>query len=480
MLRGAVAATTPLSVDEAYYWQWTRPLELSYYDHPAMVAYWIWTGIHLIGENELGVRLLAVVGSCAVTALAWDAARLAFASRRVGALTAFWLNGAALFDISGTIMTPDSPLLLFWSLCLWALIRLVAEQRPRYLYVAGLALGLGAISKYTMVLLVPAVLAVFVLFPALRRWWRSPHPYLAALLGLISMTPLLLWNLENQGASFTKQLDHAFAADTPHRLANLGDFLASQVGLVTPLIFAFCLWGMGWALWAGWRRQRADWFLLGASSLPVFLFFLQHTLGGLVQAHWAGPAYLGGVMAAVGGWSTAGDRPQRAFRAAPFVGVAVTLLVFLQASTAILPIPVRVDPLKRLGGWRELAAAVDAERTASPGAFLFTEKHQPTGVVSFYLPDHPPVFLQGHIRPSYYTAADVAALKGKNGLFITRSNSNAARDIAKYFADVVFRRRVVLRWGGRPADSYDLYLATDYRGGAFVMGDGLDAARDDP
>jgi hypothetical protein len=156
------------------------------------------------------------------------------------------------------------------------------------------------------------------------------------------------------------------------------------------------------------------------------------------------------------------------------------LVVFFQAITALLPIPTKIDALKQLGGWRELASAVEAERTSHPGAFLFTEKHQPTGVLSFYLPDHPPVFLQGHIRPSYYTAAEVAALNGRDGLFVTRAKSEAWRGIEPYFERVTLLRNVVLHWGGRPADTYGLYLAEGYRGGAFVMGDGLDGIRDGP
>ena len=79
-LRAVVAATTDLSADEAYYWHWIHPLQLSYFDHPAMVAYWIWGGVHLAGETAFGVRLPAVLGGLVTSALVWDGARRAFAS----------------------------------------------------------------------------------------------------------------------------------------------------------------------------------------------------------------------------------------------------------------------------------------------------------------------------------------------------------------------------------------------------------------
>ncbi|MDR3436339.1 glycosyltransferase family 39 protein [Telmatospirillum sp.] len=480
-LRLLVADLAPLSSDEAYYWQWTRPLQLSYFDHPAMVALWIWPGIHLLGDTALGVRLAAVLGGLATSLVVWDATRLAFASRPAGAMAALWLNAVLLFGAAGVVITPDSPLLLCWATVLWALIRLIADGHPRFLYIAGLALGLGAVSKYTIALILPGICVTFLLFSALRPWWRRTHAWLAVLLALACTTPVVLWNSQNHWASFAKQLGHAFATEITDPMKNLLVFLSSQIGLVTPLIFLFGLWGMGWALLAGWRQRRPEWFLLGATSLPVLVFFALHTQSGVVQSHWSGPAYLGGIMAAVGGFMHV---PRRrfvwAFRAAPLLGAAMTLVVYVQAATALLPLPPGIDALKRLGGWDTLATAVEAERQAHPGSFLFSQKHEPTGPVSFHIPDHPPVFLEGHIRPSYYSAAEVLALKGRDGIFITRTKDDGARDLGPYFTRVTLLRQVVLMWGGQPADTYNLYLAENYRGGLFVIGAGFDGALDTP
>lgn len=481
-LRALTAASAGLSADEAYYWQWIHPLQLSYLDHPAMVAYWIWAGVQTAGETAFGVRLPAVLGGLLVSALVWDTARQAFESRRAAAWAVIWLNGSVLFSSAGVIITPDTPLLVFWSCALWALVRLIKTGQARYMLLTGLALGLGAISKYTIALLLPGAVLTFLLFPGLRPWWRRPITLGGVALALVCTLPLWLWNWQHDFASFRKQLNHAFVPqEAVHPLPNLGAFLGGQIGLVTPLIFGFCLWAMGWVLWRGWRDKRAEWFLLGAVSLPILLFFGQHSLGGLVQAHWGGPAYLGAVIAAAGAEpSLRSTWSRRLFIAAPILGAVLTLVVLFQAGTALLPLPIKADPLKRLGGWAHLAEVVAEERTAHPGSFLFTEKHEPTGPVSFYLPDHPPVFLQGRIRPSYYSAEDVAALKGHDGLFITQSKSDAAKDLTGYFSKMTLLRQVGLPWGKHSADRYDLYLAEGYKGGLFTQGEGWDGTRDRP
>ena len=436
-----------------------------------MVAYWIWASTRLLGDSELAVRLPAVLATMAVSALVWDSARLAFASRRVGALSAVWLNGTILFGAMGVVITPDAPLMLFWSAAVWAAIRLLRDQRPIWIYLLGVALGLGVLSKYTIVLILPGLVATSLLFPALRRWWARTHLYGAAILSLACTAPLIVWNLDNGFASFRKQAEHAQAAAMPQPWHNLGAYVSSQLGLMTPLIFLFCLWGMGWSLWMGWRQRRPDWFLLGATSLPVLLFFAQHSLGSVVQAHWAGPAYLGGLMAAVGAFAQSPRRRWlgRGFTAAPALGLGLCVLVYVQAATAALPLPIRLDALKRLGGWDELAAAVTPEMATRPGAFVFTMRHEVGGALSFYLPDHPTVFLvAGRLRPSYNSPDDIAALKGRDGLFVNRGPDDGAHLLLPYFAEIRPIRRVALHWGGREFQSYTIYECRSYGGGLFI------------
>src|SRR5271155_3108670 len=61
VLRLAAAAWTPLTFDEAYYWTWSKHLALGYYDHPPMVALVIRAGTMLMGDTELGVRLVSIL-----------------------------------------------------------------------------------------------------------------------------------------------------------------------------------------------------------------------------------------------------------------------------------------------------------------------------------------------------------------------------------------------------------------------------------
>src|SRR5687767_11687520 len=89
---------------------------------------------------------------------------------------------------------PDSPLLFFWALTMtlaWAAIE--GSDGRRWL-AAGAGLGMAMLSKYTAVMLVPAVFLFLVISKPHRRWLATPWPYLAGVTALIVFTPVIYWN----------------------------------------------------------------------------------------------------------------------------------------------------------------------------------------------------------------------------------------------------------------------------------------------
>jgi len=479
ILHAWVAATAPLSGDEAYYWLWSRRLQLSYFDHPGMSAWWIAAATEALGESTFAIRLPSVIGAALVTLLVFDTTRIAFDDPRAGLWAAGWLNVTILFGAAAIIATPDTPLLVFWALALWAMIRLVRLGQAVWLYLLGAALGLGFTGKYTMVLIAPGLLATFLLFRPTRAWLHRLHLPAAAGLGLALTLPVVVWNWQHDWVSFRKQMSHAFDAPVSDPVASVGTFVATQVGVVTPLILGFAVWGMGWALWAGWRRRRPDWFVLGACSAPVLAFFVHHAWGGIVQPHWAGPAYLGAISAAVGGWwslrrpvvaSRARRAAEIAFTAAPVVGIVLLALVYFQTATALLPIPARSDPIGRLGGWDDLARVVERGRRDHPDAFLFATKHEVSGLLAFHLADHPTVFLTGSAgmpRIPSYDRDDLAGLVGRTGIYVVRAGTKAVDDVARHFDKMTRLDGLDRQWGGRRIDHYEVWLAEGYRPGLF-------------
>ncbi|HZV54723.1 MAG TPA: glycosyltransferase family 39 protein, partial [Rhodocyclaceae bacterium] len=166
-----VAAFAGLTEDEAYYRLWALAPAMSYLDHPPMVGWMIAAGRSIAGDNPLGIRLLAVLGSLLGPFVLWRTAHILFGP--AVAKRAVWFALAMpLLAVGSVVITPDAPSVMFWGLTGWALAELYVSQRADWWLAVGLFAGLGLLSKYTN-LFVGAGLLLWLLIPANWRWFRS-------------------------------------------------------------------------------------------------------------------------------------------------------------------------------------------------------------------------------------------------------------------------------------------------------------------
>ena len=204
--RAYTAATLPLHPDEAYYWLWSRHLALSYFDHPPMIAYFIKLAT-LFSQAELWVRLsgLFVSGACSI--FVWLLAKDIFERKDIAAASVILLNVYPVAMAGSIIMSPDVPAFLFWTASLWAFWRIIKTNRAVWWYILGATFGAALLSKYTCVLLAPALLA-YLFFTEDRKWLATAHPYMAIFISLLMFSPVLIWNYSHQWVSFAFQLSH--------------------------------------------------------------------------------------------------------------------------------------------------------------------------------------------------------------------------------------------------------------------------------
>lgn len=353
--RLALAAGTDVYSDTVYYWQWARHLAWGYYDHPPMVAWLI---------AVLGVHGTALVCGAGTTAAVWGLARDVYGSRE-----AAW-RAAALWSVvpagvlAGVWTTPDSPLLLFWALALWAL------WRERWVW-AGLACGLALLSKY------PAVLLGLAFLLAAARARRLPRgAWLTGALAALCFLPVVLWNARHEWVGFLFQLHHGLGGRGGW--GSFGLYVAGQLAIGGPVLLPLAL------VYA--VRGPREHFLLRMAAVVPLLFFGYAAARTPGEANWPAAAY---VAACVG---VAGMRPvwQRAVAA---TGLAVVLGVGSHVLFPVVRVP-RDTVLWRTHGWgvlRELATpdklfpGMDAGKLAAiyaPGYQLASQVAYHTGGVT--------------------------------------------------------------------------------------------------
>ena len=244
LIRLVVAATAPLAPDETYYWVWSHALATGYLDHPPMVALWIRAGTILAGQTAFGVRLLGPLAAALASCMLFDAARLLFPGTRAGVAAVMLLNASLLLGVGTVIMTPDSPLLFFWTATLWAMARIAAGGPGVWWLAAGVFGGLALDSKYTALFLWIGVGLWVLLVPAGRPWLRRWQPWAACAIGFLLFAPVLAWNAAHGWAGFVRQGGRVEDWRPARAVGFLAELVGGQIGLATPLVWALCMAGL--------------------------------------------------------------------------------------------------------------------------------------------------------------------------------------------------------------------------------------------
>ncbi len=376
--RAWVAAGVPLSVDESYYVAWSKTPDFGYWTKPPMIAWAIGAARAVCGESPGCVRMVPVLLFPLSTLLMYAVARrLSFAPWQACA-AALAFASMPMSAFYGIAATTDGLLLLHWigaMLCL----RIALDGQTGAWLAVGLFAGLALLSKYSAGVF--AVSAALVLLHAQwRHWWRSPWPWLAAVVAGVVFAPNLWWNLTQGMPTFTHTAEiseHGGYSVNP--VAMLG-FLVSQFGVGGPVLFgAFLAWLMSQVarLYKRQDMEANDWFLLSL-ALPFLGVITLQALLSRANANWAAPAMVAASLAAMS-WLLP---RRRAWLVASFVvNLLIALLLYhfgaLVREPFGLPHQVRTDPFWATRNWpgihEQVRAALDRSPQPAAGVYIASD-----------------------------------------------------------------------------------------------------------
>ncbi|HWY93753.1 MAG TPA: glycosyltransferase family 39 protein [Steroidobacteraceae bacterium] len=378
-LRLVYLGSVELLPEEAYYWNYSRHLDIGYLDHPPMVAWLIKVGTAAFGQSQFGIRAGALCCGVITSVFVYRLTRNLF--DEATALAAVVLAQALpFFFLSGLLMTPDAPLTAAWAASLYYLERALVAGRSSAWWRVGFSLGIGALSKYSIGLLVPVTLGFTLWDRKSRRWWRRWEPYAAALLAFAIFFPVILWNAQHEWASFAFQTSRRLAEAPRFALHKL---VASALILITPTgVLAVAAALVGGGIWRGrmngnvadeagggdTARRRL---FIGLGVLVPLAVFALFSLRHEVKLDWTGAPWIAALPLMAAGM-VSGGAASRGFRAwirAAWGPTLVTVLLIYGAGLhyLVLGLPglgynehIELIPV----GWRDLSRQI-AETTAA-------------------------------------------------------------------------------------------------------------------
>ena len=179
--------------------------------------------------------------------------------------------GFLLFILGAYLRThylfqPNFLEIFFWSMIAWSLISFVQTRENRWLYIFGISVGLGMMSKYSVAVFVISILMGLLLTPQ-RKIFSNKHFYFAGLLALLIFLPNLLWQYHQH---FPVVFHMKELQRTQLQYVSPASFLIDQIIMNLPCIF---IWVAGlW--WISFSSSAKQYRFIGWSWLFVIVLLL--------------------------------------------------------------------------------------------------------------------------------------------------------------------------------------------------------------
>jgi 4-amino-4-deoxy-L-arabinose transferase-like glycosyltransferase len=393
------AAVADLRTDEAYYWTWSKENVLSFLDHPPMIAWFVRFGTAIFGDTNFGARFGGLFAMWIAQGLIADIVWRQTRDRFVVVLAILMPQAALEFGLFGSRVLPDAAMIPFALGMVWALVRLAESDDARWWLAAGAFGGLALLSKFTVVLLVPAIIA-FALVPQWRtRWLRSFYPWAALLIAAMIFSPVLYWNWLHDWAGFRFQFVRV-GADHGTSVRTVVDFLGLQAGLVGPILFPVALAGSIMLAWRGYRQRNPAFILLATCALAPFTFFLWRSLSLRVGDTWPMLIWPFAFAATAINLAQIRKSPQTNWLLRTAQGWAVAAVIagavlnagafYYYALSNVAGFGAK-DPVGKEAGYREVALAAKAAAEQSNATWIATVNYRVYAMLRWHLKDSIPV-----------------------------------------------------------------------------------------
>jgi hypothetical protein len=402
---------------------WVHSLEWGYFKHPPLPTWLIWLPAHLLGASAWTSYGVGAACTLAAMGLLW---RLLVRLRGRGYAGAALLAALCITYYNGRLYYYNHNVVLMLlstasaALCWQAF----AERQLRWWIGLGVALGLGALTKYQIAVTVASVLV----FAVHQRAWRdAAHRVgglLAALVALLMFVPHIEWLRVHDFGPIRYAVESSLGArvDGAKAIAESLHWLADQVlnralpALV--LLGATALMSRGRrpearalrSVQPGGHRDSARALLFAWGLVPLlFMPFVGVVFGAELQLQWGTPFLLFLVPAVMElfplrVWRRAD--PRAALTA--FVFIQVLLLVLSQLTSSRGPVALRDHH------WRTFDSALLAELVAGPARValggpirIVIGAGDEAGALALQLPEHPLVLIDGRLDRSPWVSKDL-------------------------------------------------------------------------
>ncbi len=291
-----MACSLELGNDEVYYQTYALHLQWNYFDHPPMVALLIrFTTFNLFFHQEFFIRLGSILCAAAGTWMIFIIGRR-IKNARTGWISAILYNTSFYTSvIAGTFILPDSPQVLFWSISVYLMIRILDEEssnkhRSVFYILLGICAGACIMSKVHGVFLWLGF-GGYIIFHR-RDLLKSYMLWISGAITLLIIYPIYKWNNENHFITYNYHQGRISFWGIKPDLDHLLQQVLGSVFYNNPVNFILYVITLVAIARGKIKKLPKEYPLFLWLSLPLILVLLWTSVFNETLPHWSGPAYL--------------------------------------------------------------------------------------------------------------------------------------------------------------------------------------------
>jgi 4-amino-4-deoxy-L-arabinose transferase-like glycosyltransferase len=504
LMRLVIAILLHPGYDEAYYYLYTLHPDWSYFDHPPLVAITTGIGVWLTGQvNQFTIRigtLLIYTGSLIFLYLA----ALRLYTLQIAITTLAIASAIPIFQVAfGTLNIPDTPLLFFWAMSLWLAVQEFFEYqvyRPSFrLTLLCLTVGLACLGKYHGFILGLGLIGFCLFSPIYRRALTSPWFIIGIPIFIVTISPVLAWNIIHGWVSFRFQAERGIPDGSYH-------LDRAIVTLLVEMLYLFPVFGLP-LLWSivrttiqlsrnfHWRKyssnsaSRTDWDLEKRAlilwlSVPLVFGFTFISGYQQILPAWKMPGFWSATIL-LAERVTIANRYSRSD--APFkwfFGSVLAIVILLSiglfhvtAGTFQIPsksaiiglLPIAGDNSTQIFDIQQLRRGFvnnpKLDLALKQADFVFTNRYYSGGQIGMALEPiyHKPITCFDPDLRGFAFWSEAKQWVGKNALYIGTKNFEADKDAENrypsYFSKLTKLGEIPILRGGEAVETFSVYQA---------------------
>ena len=176
--------------DEFLYLAEGHHLARGFMEVPPMLSVFAWL-THVFGDGLFWIKLWPSLFGAATFITAGEIA-ISLGGKTFALLLIFLPFIFGVYLRLFFLFQPNTPEVFFWTMIAYSTVRFVQTKKNKFLYLLGVSIGLGMLSKYSVSIFVASIF-ISLLFTRHRTIFLKKHFWLAMIVGFVIFLPNLIW-----------------------------------------------------------------------------------------------------------------------------------------------------------------------------------------------------------------------------------------------------------------------------------------------